>query len=86
MKTITLVATGAAALFAVMLFATTAADARRGGGVFQEVGAIRLGARWREHREWRIGRPPCDEHLSTQPTECGTDRSAGSTKGVSTNR
>ena len=32
MKTITLVATGAAALFAVMLFATTAADARRGGG------------------------------------------------------
>ena len=32
MKTITVVATGATALFAVMLFATTAADARRGSG------------------------------------------------------
>ena len=38
MKTITLVATGAAAVFAVALFATTAADARRGGGGFARGG------------------------------------------------
>ena len=38
MKTITLVATGAAAVFAVALFATTAADARRGGGGFSRGG------------------------------------------------
>src|SRR6185503_16523751 len=38
MKTITLVATGAAAVFAVAVFATTAADARRGGGGFARGG------------------------------------------------
>ena len=45
MKTITLVATGAAAVFAVMVFATTAADARRGGGGFARGGGHSFGGR-----------------------------------------
>ena len=45
MKTVTLVATGAAALFAVMVFATTAADARRGGGGFARGGGHSFGGR-----------------------------------------
>ena len=87
MKTITLVATGAAALFAVMVFATTAADARRGGGGLQEVVAIPLGgAPLREHREWRIGLQPCGGRLFTRRNECATHRSAGRTKRVYTSR
>jgi len=45
MKTITLVATGAAVAFAVTLFATTAADARRGGGGFSRGGGHSFGGR-----------------------------------------
>jgi hypothetical protein len=45
MKTITLVATGAAALFAVMVFATDTADARRGGGGFARGGGHSFGGR-----------------------------------------
>jgi hypothetical protein len=45
MKTITLVATGTAALFTVMVFATNAADARRGGGGFARGGGHSFGGR-----------------------------------------
>jgi hypothetical protein len=40
MKTIALAATGAAAVFAVMLFATSAVDARRGGGFSRGGGGL----------------------------------------------